>query len=133
MSLLCTLLASVMIATYAATLQEWKVNIDETATTPFYYFWDKCVGSGHAALMLREDWQTLMKNGVDNIGFKYVRGHGILDDDVGSVNGLNDYSFVNIDKIYKYLLSINMKPYVEISFMPNTFKSNDNTVCHYKG
>eukprot|EP01084_Bolivina_argentea_P292328 502535_1 len=109
------------------TSQEWKITIDDSSTSPFYYFWDTCVGSGHAALMLRNDWRQWMKQGVDNIGFKYVRGHGILDDDVGSVNGLNDYSFVNIDKIYRHLLSINMKPYVEISFMPNLFASNDTT------
>lgn len=40
-----------------------------------------------------------------------MRFHGILDDDVGSVNGLNDYSFINIDSIFDFLISINMRPY----------------------
>ena len=75
-----------------------------------------------------------MKYGYDQINFKQVRCHGILDDDVGTVNGINDYSFVNIDNIYSYLLSIGMKPYVEISFMPEKFASDPNkTICHYKG
>ena len=75
-----------------------------------------------------------MKNGHDAINFTHVRCHGILDDDVGPVNGVNDYSFVNIDNIYSYLLSIGMKPYVEISFMPEKFASDPSkTICHYKG
>ena len=55
-------------------------------------------------------------------------------DDVGAVNGVNSYSFVNIDKIFDFLLSINMKPFVEISFMPQDFASNTScTWLHYKG
>ena len=66
-----------------------------------------------------------MESTHNALKFKSVRFHGILDDDVGSVNEINDYSFVNINKIYKYLLSINMKPYVEISFLPYTFSINN--------
>ena len=57
--------------------------------------------------------------------------HGILDDDVGIVNGINDYSFVNVDKIYDYLVSIDMKPYIEISFMPQAFASYNCQILHY--
>ena len=55
------------------------------------------------------------------INFSYVRAHGILDDDVGSVNGINDYSFINIDKIHSYLLSIGMKPVIELDLVPSNF------------
>ena len=92
-----------------------------------------CVGSGHGSLALREDWQEHLKNAHDKVGVSSVRFHGILDDDVGPVNGVNDYSFVNIDKIYDYLLSIDMKPYVEISFMPRDLASGTDTTFHYKG
>eukprot|EP01084_Bolivina_argentea_P014883 27843_1 len=107
--------------------QQWTVNISDSNVNDFYYYWDKAVGSGHAALLLRTDWRQLMKNGHDKLNFSMVRCHAILDDDVGSVNGINDYSFVNIDKIYSYLLSIGMKPYVEISYMPcEYFATNPN-------
>ena len=115
-----------------AITQEWKVDLDSTPK-PFYYYWQKCVGSGHASLALREDWQQLLTIAHKELGFEYVRFHGILMDDVGAVNGINDYSFVNIDKIYDYILSINMKPYVEISFMPDDFASGGGTFAHYKG
>eukprot|EP01083_Nonionella_stella_P072022 193908_1 len=128
----CILICNILITMCFGTSQDWKVDLDHAETSPFYYYWDKCVGSGHAALMLRKDWRTYMKQGVDTIGFKYVRAHGILDDDVGAVNGINDYSFVNIDKIYSYLLSIKMKPYIEISWMPNLLSSSNATSIHYK-
>lgn len=115
--------------------QTWQVTIDDSSVNNnFYYFWDKSIGSGHASLQLRSDWRQYMKYGKDNINFTYVRCHGILDDDVGAVNGINSYSFVNIDNIYSYLLSINMKPYIEVSFMPSKFASNaSQTIFHYNG
>ena len=41
------------------------------------------------------------------------------------------YSFFNADQICDFLLSIGMKPFVELSFMPSTLASGDKTVFHY--
>ena len=112
--------------------QSWLVNISDATTSPLYFWWDKCVGSGHGALLQRSDWRQWMSHAHDAINFSHVRCHGILDDDVGAVNGVNDYSFVNIDLIYSHLLSIGMKPYVEISFMPSKLaKDPSKTLMHY--
>ena len=124
---------SLFILVFCESTQHWKSTISSSTSYEFNFFWNECVGSGHGSLALREDWQQQLKFAHDKIGFSSVRFHGILDDDVGSVNGVNDYSFVNIDKIYDYLLSIDMKPYVEISFMPRDFASTSNTTFHYKG
>ena len=114
--------------------QEWSINISESTTSSFYNWWSTAVGSGHANLALRTDWRSHMKLGHDKLGFDYVRFHGILDDDVGSVNDINDYSFINIDKIYQGLLDIGVKPYVDLLFMPDKFASMSNTTLyHYKG
>eukprot|EP01090_Pellita_catalonica_P012097 TRINITY_DN2559_c0_g1_i1.p1 TRINITY_DN2559_c0_g1~~TRINITY_DN2559_c0_g1_i1.p1 ORF type:complete len:462 (-),score=51.38 TRINITY_DN2559_c0_g1_i1:28-1302(-) len=43
------------------------------------------------------------------------------------------YSFFNVDTIYDYLLSIEMKPIVELSFMPNALASKETYIMHYKG
>ena len=42
------------------------------------------------------------------------------------------YSFFNADQIWDFLLSIGMKPFVELSFMPTTLASGDTTVFHYR-
>eukprot|EP01084_Bolivina_argentea_P193577 332099_1 len=118
--------------TFTQSTQEWKVDISSSTEKHFEFWWNKCVGSSHAALALRKDWRQQIKYVHDETGISSVRFHGILDDDVGVVNAINDYSFINIDKIYDYLLSINMRPYVEISFMPYAFASYDCFKQHVK-
>eukprot|EP01084_Bolivina_argentea_P318488 552328_1 len=132
MLIFCAIL-SLFTISYSQSAQQWKTTISTSTTYNFNFFWNQCAGSGHGSLMLREDWQEHLKNAHDKVGITSVRAHGILDDDVGAVNGVTDFSFVNIDKIYDYLLSINMKPYVEISFMPVDFASSSDTTFHYKG
>src|SRR5581483_6686858 len=41
------------------------------------------------------------------------------------------YSFHNIDRIYDFLRSIEMRPMVELSSMPQALASGDKTVFHY--
>lgn len=102
---------------------------------PFPHFWEYCVGSGRAALALRADWQAQLKQCREDLGFQHVRFHGLLDDDMGTLNEQKEksiYSFHNVDKIYDFLLSIGMRPAVELSFMPKALASGDETVFHYQ-
>lgn len=99
------------------------------------HFWEHCVGSGHATLALRADWQTQLKQCHDELGFRHVRFHGLLDDDMNTVINQDDeliYSFHNADQIYDFLRSIDMRPIVELSFMPTALASGDQTTFHYK-
>lgn len=102
--------------------------------TELPHFWEHTVGSGRAALALRADWQAQMKRTHDELGMRHVRFHGILDDDMGTLIGEGDtlfYSFFNTDRIFDFLLSIGMKPFVELSFMPTVLASGNQTVFHY--
>ena len=45
------------------------------------------MGSGHAALSLRTDWQRQLAQARQDLGVKRVRFHGILDDDIGGKTG----------------------------------------------
>jgi xylan 1,4-beta-xylosidase len=65
-----------------------------------------------------------------------VRFHGLLSDDIGTVVKHNDqlmYSFFNADQIVDFLLSIDMRPFVELSFMPTALASGSTTVFRYRG
>lgn len=100
------------------------------------HVWETVVGSGHAALALRSDWQAQLKRARQELGFQHVRFHGILSDDVGTFTIQQDepvYSFFNADQIMDFLVSINMRPFVELSFMPNALASGNKTVFHYQG
>jgi xylan 1,4-beta-xylosidase len=108
----------------------------EGATTQLAHFWEHTVGSDHALMALRADWREQLRRCHDELGFRHVRFHGLLSDDVGTLICNNDallYSFFNVDQIVDFLLSIGMKPFVELSFMPGALASGDETVFHYRG
>jgi xylan 1,4-beta-xylosidase len=99
------------------------------------HFWEHTVGSGHAALALRADWQAQMARCRRELGFRRVRFHGLLDDEMGTLSGEKGkpvYSFFNADCLWDFLLAIDMRPFVELSFMPTTLASGSTTVFHYR-
>jgi xylan 1,4-beta-xylosidase len=100
------------------------------------HFWEHTVGSGHATMALRADWQKQLTRCNRELGFRHVRFHGLLSDDMGTlVNEKNSlvYSFFNADQVCDFLLSIGMRPFIELSFMPTALASGSDTVFHYKG
>jgi len=109
-------------------------NLAEAAT-PLPHFWEHTVGSDHAPVALRADWQRQLECCHKELGFQYVRFHGLLSDDMGTLVREDDkllYSFFNADQIFDFLLSIGMKPFVELSFMPKALASGKKTVFNYK-
>jgi len=104
--------------------------------TAFPHFWEHTVGSGHARLALRADWQAQMARCHDELGFQHVRFHALLSDDMGTLICEDEqllYSFFNADQIIDFLLSTGMRPFVELSFMPETLASGHVTVFRYRG
>ena len=89
--------------------------------------WQDCVGAGRVAEGLRDGWRRQLEESRREIGFKYIRMHGLLQDELGvyseGPNGEPRYNWQYIDDVYDFLLSIGMKPFVEIGFMPNKLAS----------
>ncbi|HEV2325835.1 MAG TPA: beta-xylosidase [Terracidiphilus sp.] len=96
-----------------------------------------CVGAGRANEGLRADWQKQLALVQKEIGFHYIRFHGLLDDDMGvykeDAAGNPRYNFQYIDSLYDALLALHIRPFVELSFMPDALASGSNTVFWYKG
>ena len=96
-----------------------------------------CVGAGRANEGLRADWQRQLRVAREECGFRYIRFHGLLTDDMGVYHedkaGNPSYSFQYIDELFDFLQSIGMKPFVELSFMPSQLASADKTVFWWKG
>lgn len=106
---------------------------------PYPHYWELCVGSCHAATVLREDVREQIRAAHRDCGFKYLRFHGLFDDDMSVVIQpmmpweQPEISFFNIDSIFDFLLDTGMKPFVELGFMPEAFASGTQTCFHYKG
>ena len=80
----------------------------------FPHFWEHTVGSGHATLALRADWQAQLKQVHDELGMQHVRFHGILDDDMGTLVGEGDkffYSFFTIAPMSRVQRTIRNGPF----------------------
>jgi xylan 1,4-beta-xylosidase len=102
---------------------------------PLAHFWEHTVGSCHAPLALRADWQAHLARCRRELGFRNVRFHGLLCDDMSTCvlhhQQLID-SFFNADAVVDFLLSIGVRPFVELSFMPGALASGGDTVFHYR-
>ena len=114
-------------------MPHFTCNLDDPRV-PLRHVWSHTVGSGHAALALRADWQRQMQRAHEELGIRHVRFHGILCDELGTYLVERDkdvYSFFNADQILDFLIGIGMRPFVELSFMPRALSSGDTTVFSY--
>ncbi len=105
------------------------ITIDAHAPgTPFPHFWEQMFGSGRAILTLRESWRDDLRAVHAITGFRYVRFHAILHDEVGVYNeddhGNPVYNFAYVDQIYDGLLKNGVRPVVEIGLMPKKLAFN---------
>lgn len=104
------------------------ITVDaNAATTPLPHFWEQMFGSGRANLAMRDNYRKDMRTVKAVTDFRYVRFHGILDDDNDvyseDAQGNPVYNFSYVDHIYDGLLAEGVRPYVEISFMPKALAS----------
>jgi xylan 1,4-beta-xylosidase len=104
-------------------------NLDRT--------FNEVIGAGRANEGLRADWQGQLAEIKRDAGFRYIRMHGLLSDDMGvykiDAQGREQYNFQYIDALYDYLLSIGVKPFVELGFMPSAMASGGKTIFWWRG
>jgi len=100
------------------------IVVDATAAAhPFPHFWEEMFGSGRAILSLRENYRSDLRAVKQITDLRYIRFHAIFHDEVGVYSEDNQghpvYNFSYVDQIYDGLLAAGVRPFVEISFMPN--------------
>ena len=110
---------------------EITVNLN-VAPRPFPHFWEQMFGSGRAVLSLRESYRDDLRTVKLATDFQYIRFHGIFLDEVGLYDEDKDgkpvYNFSYVDQIYDGLLKNHVRPFVELSFMPNKLTSDPKLV-----
>ena len=133
--LLCLLLALTSSFAYAQTrLIEADYN---KVKGPHNKFYREVVGAGRAAEGLRADWQRDLAIVHRECGFKYIRFHGLLQDELGVYREDRDgkpvYNFQYIDAIYDAILNTGMRPFVEFGFMPRALATGTKTIFWWNG
>jgi xylan 1,4-beta-xylosidase len=104
---------------------------------PLNTMFNECVGAGRANEGLRADWQQQLAYVKKECGFRYIRMHGLLTDDMAVYredrDGKAEYNYMYVDALFDFLLSINIKPFVELGFMPSALASGPQTIFWWKG
>lgn len=84
--------------------------------------WRTMLGVTSAAALLSAEVQQLLRRMQAEIGFRYVKFNGILSDEMHVVfenaDGTPVYSFAYADKVFDFLQSVGLRPFVQLGFMP---------------
>lgn len=136
-----TAIISTMIALAAITANAQKnrnISVDyNNAKGSLNTQFKQCIGAGRANEGLRADWQQQLAYVKKECDFKYIRMHGLLTDDMAvyreDKNGNPEYNYQYVDALFDYLLSIDVKPFVELGFMPQQLASGSKTIFWWRG
>ena len=135
----CCITGSAFAQPNVQTLQkERTINVSlNKVKGDFNTMFRECIGAGRANEGLRADWQQQLAYVKKNCGFRYIRMHGLLTDDMGvyreDKNGNPEYNYQYVDVLFDYLQSIGMKPFVELGFMPSALASGSKTIFWWRG
>ena len=96
-----------------------------------------CVGAGRANEALRRDFYEHLKTAVEHCGFRYLRFHGLFHDDMAvyreAPDGRPIYNWQYIDAVFYMMLSLGIRPFVELSFTPRAMASGEKTIFWWRG
>jgi xylan 1,4-beta-xylosidase len=94
----------------------------QSAGKEFSHYWSEGTCAGRVNEGLRASWRDQLLTAKKYCGFKYLRMHGLFDDDMfvyfEDSKGHPTYSWQYIDDVYDFLVSNGIKPFVELSFFP---------------
>ena len=117
-----------------------KITVNPSNTVAFNNNVDFCVGTGRLGLALTEEYLKQLKFVQDEIGFKYIRGHGLFTDDVAIYHEYEEegeikveYNYTYLDRIFDRFIELNIRPYLELGFMPYQLARGTQTVFYWKG
>lgn len=98
--------------------------------------WNKLITAGRASEGLYADWREQLKKLQRDIPFEYIRFHGIFCDDMmvyREENGAAVYNWQYVDSLFDFLLSIQLRPMLELGFTPHDMRSGEQTIFWWKG
>ncbi|QNU68504.1 cellulase family glycosylhydrolase [Ruminiclostridium herbifermentans] len=115
--------------------KEKRILVNQENEIPFHNGMDFCVGTGRMFLALHKEYYEQLKMVQEAIGFKYIRGHGLFFSDMSIVHTYKDelgrdaveYNFTYLDRVIDSYLSLGIRPFLELTFMPEHMASSGET------
>lgn len=119
---------------------ELSFCITKDTKTPFHNNASFCIGTGRMGLALQKAYHDQLEMVQKDLHFSHIRGHGLFCDDMAIYQTYKDgeeekveYNFTYLDMVFDDYLSLGIKPFVELGFMPYRLASSDQTVFYWKG
>lgn len=101
---------------------------------------DFCVGTGRFGLGLAKEYLDELRFVQEEIGFKHIRGHGLFSDDTAiyqeyEEDGIKkvEYNYTYLDRIIDEYINVDIRPFLELGFMPGKLASGTQTIFYWKG
>lgn len=96
----------------------------------------KCIGVGRCSELMRHIPYMQLKEIQKDIKFKYIRFHGLFQEEMNIVNKDEDgnitYNFLYLDLLIDEILSLKLKPILELGLMPNVLAEKEKYVFWWK-
>jgi xylan 1,4-beta-xylosidase len=121
-------------------IKEKLYEIQENTAVPFRNNAFFCIGTGRMGLALQKQYYEQLELVQKEIGFSHIRGHGLFCDDLAIYHEFErdgqketEYNFTYLDMVMDNYRTLNLKPFLELGFMPRELASGDQTVFYWKG
>ncbi|MBW8347837.1 helix-turn-helix domain-containing protein [Bacillus sp. IITD106] len=105
-------------------------------TQKIKHTWKNLITIGKAKEGLHRDVQDQIRYLQQKCPFRYLRFHGIFDDAMMVYYEDDEenpiFNFRLVDQLFDFLLSIGLKPFVELGFMPSDLASDKSKTVFYK-
>ncbi len=117
-----------------------KHTILQNSCFPFQNNAMFCIGTGRMGLALQKAYHDQLSLVQEEIHFSHIRGHGLFSDDMAIYHEYEEdgiikpeYNFTYLDMVIDDYISMGLKPFLELGFMPGKLASGTETVFYWKG
>jgi xylan 1,4-beta-xylosidase len=118
-----------------------QIIIKENEEIFFRNHVDFCIGTGRMGLALQQEYQAQLELVQKEIGFSFIRGHGLFCEDMAiyqeykddAGNTYTEYNFTYLDLVMDAYQRVGIRPFLELGFMPEKMASGKQTVFYWKG
>ena len=110
-----------------------RLQLDLAApAVPLRPVWTFGANTCHAPLWLRDDLISQVATMHRELGFRYIRAHGVLCDKLIDVLPGNTFNVERIGPAFDRLLATGVKPFVELSHLPSSMSREPVNITAYK-
>lgn len=105
-----------------------EINCAAPRQVKLQHKWRTFITVGRAKELLYADVQRMLAQLQRDVGFRFLRFHGIFSDDMlvctRDRDGALHFSFTLIDKALDFVLSVGLRPLIQFSFMPRALAAD---------